>query len=159
MVEHPRCSSYKCAPYSHTVAGTSRLLVRVQPMVYIGGNKMEPKFKVGDVVKIRKPRKDDPDVSINVLGDLITSNEKGSRSWVCDGMDQYDGFVEKILCPPNGDCGLANYWIENVRWTFHEDWLSLVVPVEEEKDKLEDGYEITPEGFKTNKKNWDKWLI
>ena len=70
------------------------------------------KFKVGDIVKIRKPREGDPD-------------------WIDGDMDKYDGFVGRVTKIPEHKSSYCESWtvsyqIENCgEWTFHEDWLTL----------------------------------
>jgi hypothetical protein len=87
---------------------------------------MNNKFKVGDLVKIQKPIKDDlidEYLSVIDLEFIITHNERGRQYWFKE-MDEYDGYIGRIKYIFDR----ASYEMESNEcdWYFHEDWLTLV---------------------------------
>jgi hypothetical protein len=118
-----------------------------------------PKFKVGDIVRIRKPQLSDNGAITCYLNDITTINEKGQQTWFSEDMDQYDGCTGTIKNADNRDA----YQIKDYLWCYHEDWLILVSQQEKETKETteEDNYRTTEDGFKTNDDNWKpgKWLI
>lgn len=93
-------------------------------------------YKKGDKVIIRKPS--DPN-------DFL---------WFDEFMDEFDG-KEFTVSEVNEDKEFVHVEEDPgpVKWTFSFRWLT---PATQNSD---DGYRKTEDGFNTNDKNWDEWLI